>query len=34
VRLMEAVRAALPRGPDGSIAYSARANAVKSRVPA
>jgi ubiquinone/menaquinone biosynthesis C-methylase UbiE len=33
VRLMEAVRAVLPVGPDGRIEYSARANAIKGRVP-
>jgi len=33
VRLMEAVRAGLPVGPDGRIEYSARANAIKARVP-
>ena len=33
VRLVEAVRAELPIGPDGSIAYAARANAIKARVP-
>ena len=32
-RLIEAVRAELPASPDGSFAYSARANAVKARVP-
>lgn len=32
-RLLEAVRAGLPVRPDGSFAYSARANAVKARVP-
>ena len=32
-RLVEAVRAGLPVRPDGSFAYSARANAVKARVP-
>jgi hypothetical protein len=32
--LVEAVRAILPSLPDGSIAYSTRANAVKGRVPA
>jgi ubiquinone/menaquinone biosynthesis C-methylase UbiE len=31
--LRAAVRAALPIAPDGSLAYSARANAVKARVP-
>ena len=31
--LMDAVRAQVPAGPDGRIAYSARANAVKGRVP-
>ena len=33
VRLMEAVRAGLPVCPDGRIEYSARANAIKARVP-
>jgi SAM-dependent methyltransferase len=32
-RLVEAVRVALPRDPDGGFGYSARANAVKARVP-
>jgi ubiquinone/menaquinone biosynthesis C-methylase UbiE len=32
-KLIETVRAILPSGPDGGIAYSARANAVKGRVP-
>jgi ubiquinone/menaquinone biosynthesis C-methylase UbiE len=32
-RLKEAVRAALPLRPDGRIEYSARANAIKARVP-
>jgi ubiquinone/menaquinone biosynthesis C-methylase UbiE len=32
-KLIEAVRTALPIDPDGGIAYSARANAVKGRVP-
>jgi SAM-dependent methyltransferase len=32
-KLIEAVRASLPAGPDGSITYSARANAIKARVP-
>jgi ubiquinone/menaquinone biosynthesis C-methylase UbiE len=32
-RLIERVRAELPPGPNGSIAYSARANAVKAHVP-
>jgi hypothetical protein len=31
--LMAAVRAQVPAGPDGKIAYAARANAVKGRVP-
>jgi len=31
--LMEALRAQVPAGPDGKIAYSARANAVMGRVP-
>jgi len=33
VKLMEAVRAGLPVCPDGRIEYSARANAIKARVP-
>ena len=33
VRLMETVRAGLPVRPDGRIEYSARANAIKARVP-
>jgi ubiquinone/menaquinone biosynthesis C-methylase UbiE len=33
-RLMRTVEAFLPSGPDGSIEYGARANAVKARVPA
>ena len=32
-RLMRAVQASLPAGPNGSIEYFARANAVKARVP-
>jgi hypothetical protein len=32
-KLTESVRARLPAGPDGSTTYSARANAVKARVP-
>jgi ubiquinone/menaquinone biosynthesis C-methylase UbiE len=32
-KLMEAVRTGLSVGPDGSIVYSARANAIKARVP-
>lgn len=32
-RLIAAVRAELPAGPDGTFAYSARANAIKGRVP-
>ena len=32
-RLMRAVRSALPAGPNGSIEYCARANAIKARVP-
>jgi len=32
-KLIESVRASLPAGPDGSIAYSARANAIMARVP-
>jgi SAM-dependent methyltransferase len=31
-KLIESVRERLPAGPDGSIAYSARANAIKARV--
>ena len=34
VKLREAVRAAMPIRRDGSIAFTARANAIKSRVPA
>jgi ubiquinone/menaquinone biosynthesis C-methylase UbiE len=34
MRLMRGVEALLPRGPDGMIEYSARANAIKARVPA
>jgi hypothetical protein len=34
VKLGEAVRAAVPIRRDGSIAFTARANAIKSRVPA
>ena len=33
-KLREIVRAGLPAGPDGSISYSARANAIKARAPA
>jgi ubiquinone/menaquinone biosynthesis C-methylase UbiE len=33
VRFRESARAALPPSPDGSITYSARANAIKGRVP-
>jgi ubiquinone/menaquinone biosynthesis C-methylase UbiE len=33
-RLIRAVRASLPNGPNGSIEYCARANAIKARVPA
>lgn len=33
MKLAEAVRAQLPVAPDGTIAYSARANAIKSRAP-
>ena len=33
VRLVEAVRAAVPVSPDGRIEYPARANAIKARVP-
>lgn len=32
-KVIESVRASLPAGPDGSITYSARANAVMARVP-
>ena len=32
-RLMETVRAGLPVHPDGGIEYSARANAIRGRVP-
>jgi ubiquinone/menaquinone biosynthesis C-methylase UbiE len=32
-RLKRAVQSALPRGPNGSIEYCARANAIKARVP-
>ena len=32
-KLIEAVRARLPAGPDGSVTYAARANAIKARVP-
>ena len=32
-KLFEMVRARLPAGPDGSIAYSARANAIKACIP-
>jgi hypothetical protein len=32
-KLIESVRARLPAGPDDSVAYSARANAIKARVP-
>jgi len=32
-KLIAAVRAELPAGPDGAFAYSARANAIKARVP-
>ena len=32
-RLMHAVQSALPAGPNGSIEYCARANAIKARVP-
>jgi len=34
MRLMHAVQASLPCGPNGSIEYCARANAIKARVPA
>ena len=33
MRLMRAVQSALPTGPNGSIEYCARANAIKARVP-
>jgi len=33
-RLREVVRAGLPAGSDGSVTYSARANAIKARTPA
>ena len=33
LRLIETVRAGLPVGPDGSIQYSARANAIKAHLP-
>jgi SAM-dependent methyltransferase len=33
-RLIDKVRASLPASPDGSIAYSVRAHAVKARIPA
>jgi ubiquinone/menaquinone biosynthesis C-methylase UbiE len=33
VRLMRAVQSSLPAGPNGSIGYFARANAIKARVP-
>lgn len=32
-RLMEMLKSSLPAGPDGSIRYSARANAIKARAP-
>lgn len=32
-KVMDVVRGKLPAGPDGSVCYSARANAVKARVP-
>lgn len=32
-RLIERVRTVLPAHPDGSVSYSARANAIKARVP-
>jgi hypothetical protein len=32
-RLIDKVRASLPVGPDGSVAYSARAHAIKARIP-
>jgi hypothetical protein len=33
-KLVDVLRASLPAGADGSISYSARANAVKGRIPA
>ena len=33
-KLADLVQAAVPAGPDGSVAYSARSNAIKARVPA
>jgi ubiquinone/menaquinone biosynthesis C-methylase UbiE len=33
-RLIEKMCASLPAGPDGSVAYSARAHAIKARIPA
>lgn len=33
-RLIDKVRASLPTGPGGSVAYSARAHAIKARIPA
>lgn len=32
-RLIDKVRASLPAGPDGSVAYSARAHAIKAHIP-
>lgn len=32
-RLIDRVRTVLPAHPDGSVSYSARANAIKARVP-
>jgi len=32
-KMRESVRASLPAGPDGSVSYSARAHAIKARVP-
>jgi len=32
-RLIETVRASLPASRDGSVTYSARANAIKGRAP-
>jgi ubiquinone/menaquinone biosynthesis C-methylase UbiE len=33
-RLIQKVRASLPAGPEGSVAYSVRAHAIKARIPA
>jgi hypothetical protein len=32
-KVLASVRARLPAGPDGSVTHSARANAIKARVP-